>query len=192
MEKIVLISCGSKKMNKRTKAKDMYQSPLFKHSLEYALKLNPDKIFILSALYGLLDLETEIEPYDVTISNVSKQNRLKKPQLKVLNKMKELTLPHAQVAEVIGELNMIRLTRDSKEINLRPEYPLNQSQINRIAERYLINKHHYEGEGEYNITLYDLYNMGTEVQKPGIMDLPLIIPANHSLGQFFISNYNLN
>ena len=86
MEKIILISCGSKKMNKRTKAKDMYQSPLFKNSLEYALKLNPDKIFILSALYGLLDLEKEIEPYDVTISNVSKQNRLKKPQLKVLNK----------------------------------------------------------------------------------------------------------
>jgi cytoplasmic iron level regulating protein YaaA (DUF328/UPF0246 family) len=90
MEKIVLISCGSKKMNKRTKAKDMYQSPLFKNSLEYALKLNPDKIFILSALYGLLDLETEIEPYDVTISNVSKQNRLKKPQLKVLNKSEKI------------------------------------------------------------------------------------------------------
>jgi cytoplasmic iron level regulating protein YaaA (DUF328/UPF0246 family) len=90
MEKIVLISCGSKKMNKRTKAKDMYQSPLFKNSLEYALKLNPDKILILSALYGLLDLETEIEPYDVTISNVTKQNRLKKPQLKVLNKNEKI------------------------------------------------------------------------------------------------------
>tara|TARA_R110002096_G_scaffold419055_1_gene623481 strand:- start:1035 stop:1496 length:462 start_codon:yes stop_codon:yes gene_type:complete len=90
MEKIVLISCGSKKMNKRTKAKEMYQSPLFKNSLEYALKLNPNKIFILSAHYGLLDLETEIEPYDVTISNVSKQNRLKKPELKVLNKSEKI------------------------------------------------------------------------------------------------------
>jgi cytoplasmic iron level regulating protein YaaA (DUF328/UPF0246 family) len=86
MKKIILISCGSKKMKERTKAKDMYQSPLFKHSLEYAIKLNPDKIFILSAHYGLLELETEIEPYDVTIANISKANREKKPQLKVLNK----------------------------------------------------------------------------------------------------------
>lgn len=90
MKKIVLISCGSKKMNTKTKAKDMYQSPLFKYSLQYAFKLNPDKIFILSALYGLLDLETEIEPYDVTISNVSLQNRLKKPQLKVLSKNEKI------------------------------------------------------------------------------------------------------
>lgn len=90
MKKIILISCGSKKMKERAKAKDMYQSPLFKHSLEYAIKLNPDKIFILSALYGLLDLETEIEPYDVTISNVSKKNRLKKPQLIVLNKNEKI------------------------------------------------------------------------------------------------------
>ncbi|AMC11914.1 hypothetical protein Lupro_11840 [Lutibacter profundi] len=73
-------------MNKRTKAKEMYQSPLFKHSLEYAERLNRDKIFILSAHYGLLTLNTEIKPYDMTISNVSKKNRERKPQLKVLTK----------------------------------------------------------------------------------------------------------
>jgi len=90
MKKIVLISCGSKKLSIKTKAKNMYQSPLFKHSLEYAIKLNPDKIFILSAHYGLLELETEIEPYDVTIANISKANREKKPQLKVLTKTEKI------------------------------------------------------------------------------------------------------
>lgn len=52
-KKIGLISCVSKKLNCKTKAKDLYTSPLFKYSLAYARKLNPDKIYILSAKYGL-------------------------------------------------------------------------------------------------------------------------------------------
>ena len=113
-------------------------------------------------------------------------------ELRILKKMQEIDVPHEEVAQVVGELNMIRLTRDSKDINLRPEYPLNQSQINRLAERYLVNRHQFKGEGEFKTSLYDLYNLGTDMQKPGIMDLPLIIPANHSFGQFFIDRYNLN
>jgi hypothetical protein len=83
MKQIVLISCVSKKGDKKMKAKDLYKSPLFKSSLAYAYKLNPDKIFILSALHHLLELEREIEPYDVTLSNVPKNKR--KAGLKVLN-----------------------------------------------------------------------------------------------------------
>jgi hypothetical protein len=83
MKRVVLISCVSKKGNKKMKAKDLYLSTLFKSSLAYAYKLRPDKIFILSALYLLLELEREIEPYDVTLSNVPKNKR--KAGLKVLN-----------------------------------------------------------------------------------------------------------
>jgi len=87
MAKIVLISCTSRKRAYKTKAKYLYdRSPLFRKSLEYARLLNPDKIFILSAKYGLLDPDVEIEPYDVTLSNVSKKVRTKKPNLKVLSK----------------------------------------------------------------------------------------------------------
>ena len=83
MKTIVLISCVSKKRGVKTKSKDLYQSALFKYSLTYAYSLRPDKIFILSALHHVLDLETEIEPYDVTLSNVPKHKR--KTGLKVLN-----------------------------------------------------------------------------------------------------------
>ncbi len=48
----------------------MYISPLFEKSLAYARKLKADKIFILSAKYGLLDLDTEIEPYDLTLNEM--------------------------------------------------------------------------------------------------------------------------
>jgi cytoplasmic iron level regulating protein YaaA (DUF328/UPF0246 family) len=83
MKKVVLISCVSKKRDKKANATNLYISPLFRSSLEYAYKLNPDKIFILSALHHLLELDRVIEPYDVTLSNVPKNKR--KPGLIVLN-----------------------------------------------------------------------------------------------------------
>ena len=71
MQKIVLISCVSKKRPQRSKARELYISPLFKKNLEYALKLAPDKIYILSAKYGLVGLDDEIEPYDLTLNTMS-------------------------------------------------------------------------------------------------------------------------
>ena len=72
MQKIVLIACASKKGNKKAKAKDLYISALFKSSLSFAYKINADKIYILSALHHLLELEKEIEPYNVTLSILPK------------------------------------------------------------------------------------------------------------------------
>ncbi|MBA7706221.1 hypothetical protein ES703_115071 [subsurface metagenome] len=71
MKKIVLISCASKKLAFKSKAEDLYISTLFKLSLAYAKKLKPDKIFILSAKYGLLNLNDEIATYNETLNNKS-------------------------------------------------------------------------------------------------------------------------
>ena len=90
MEKIVLISCVSKKLNHKSKAQDLYVSPLFQKNLQYAKSLNPDKIFILSAKYGLLRLNEEIEPYDKTL-NKMRSNEIKEWANSVLNQLKKLT-----------------------------------------------------------------------------------------------------
>src|SRR5690349_9582189 len=71
MKKIVLISCVSKKRSYKSRARDLYISPLFKKNLQYALNLNPDQIFVLSAKYGLVALDVEIEPYDLTLNTMS-------------------------------------------------------------------------------------------------------------------------
>ena len=71
MKKIVLISCVSKKRSLKSKARDLYISPLFKKNLQYALKLKPDQIFVLSAKYGLVPLDEVIEPYDLTLNAMS-------------------------------------------------------------------------------------------------------------------------
>jgi cytoplasmic iron level regulating protein YaaA (DUF328/UPF0246 family) len=46
----------------------MYISPLFKSAYKYAMKLGADKIFILSAKYGLLEETDLIEPYNETLN----------------------------------------------------------------------------------------------------------------------------
>ena len=77
MAKIVLISCVSKKLDRKSKSGDLYISPLFRYALKYTKSLNPDKIFILSAKYGLVGLDDEIEPYDLTL------NKMKSDEIKI-------------------------------------------------------------------------------------------------------------
>lgn len=87
--KIVLISCASKKLPERAKAKDLYVSQLFKLNLRYACSLNPDRIFILSAKYGLLNPDEEISPYNETLNTKSKQE-IKLWADEVLKKLKNV------------------------------------------------------------------------------------------------------
>lgn len=69
-KRIVLISCVSKKLPRRSKARDLYISALFKLSLQYAEKLAPDGIFILSAKYELLPTDREVDPYEQTLNKM--------------------------------------------------------------------------------------------------------------------------
>jgi cytoplasmic iron level regulating protein YaaA (DUF328/UPF0246 family) len=89
-KKIVLISCVSKKRSQKCKARELYTSALFKKNLQYALKLDPDKMFILSAKYGLVELDDEIEPYDLTLNTMSAQE-VKRWAQRVLSQLAEKT-----------------------------------------------------------------------------------------------------
>jgi len=75
MNTIVLISCVSREMPHRARARDLYVSPLFRMNLKYAQQFSPQKVFILSAKYGLVQLDEEIEPYDVTLNKMSARER---------------------------------------------------------------------------------------------------------------------
>lgn len=88
MSKVVLISCVSKKLPYKAKAKELYVSTLFKYNLKYAKSLNPDKIFILSAKYGLVNLEREIEPYDKTLNDMPSKD-IRKWAACVINQIKK-------------------------------------------------------------------------------------------------------
>lgn len=87
--RIVLISCVSQKLSHRAKAKDLYVSTLFRLNLKYAKLLNPDAIYILSAKYGLLSLEQEIEPYEQTLNNM-RSDEIKDWARKVIAQLDEV------------------------------------------------------------------------------------------------------
>lgn len=70
MKTIVLIACAAKKVAHRARAADLYISPLFVANLRYARSLKPDAIYILSAKYGLLPLDREVEPYDLSLNTM--------------------------------------------------------------------------------------------------------------------------
>ena len=72
---VVLISCAGRKRNRKSKAQELYVSPLFKKKMAYARALLPDAIYILSAKYGLLKLDEEIEPYDLTLDTMTAEEK---------------------------------------------------------------------------------------------------------------------
>lgn len=88
--KVVLISCVGKKKSRRSKAKDLYDSAWFIEAFRYAQSLNPDKIFILSAKYGLVDQNKEIASYEETL-NTKSDRELKTWADKVMTELKDKT-----------------------------------------------------------------------------------------------------
>ena len=100
--KAVLISCVSKKLDTKAKAKELYCSPLFRYNLKFAQKLNPDKTFILSAKYGLVPLEKEIEPYNLTLNTMKDKEIKKWAQLVLADLKKEANLERDEIVFLAG------------------------------------------------------------------------------------------
>lgn len=84
---IVLVACVKEKQNSVCLAKDMYKGDLFPEWMKFAESLNPSNIFILSGKYGLLNLDDEIEPYDVNL-NLKAEEALKNWSKEILTKLK--------------------------------------------------------------------------------------------------------
>ena len=89
MKNIVLISCVSKKLDRKSTAENIYTSSFFRKNLTYAKSLKPSGIFILSAKHGLLKLTDEIEPYDKTL-NKMRVNERKDWSKVVVNQLKSV------------------------------------------------------------------------------------------------------
>lgn len=74
---IVFLSCTKTKALERCEAKNMYRGEIFKKSYQYAKILNPRKIYILSAKYYVLEENDIIEPYEMTLSKMTKFKKMR-------------------------------------------------------------------------------------------------------------------
>lgn len=87
-KKVVLISCSKQQVKGCHMAKDLYDSHIFRKSLQYAISLDPDEIFVLSTKYGLLPLCMTKKDYNVP----KPENGWKLWSEKVLNEFKKYNL----------------------------------------------------------------------------------------------------
>ena len=74
--KVALLSCTSRKKNYPCRASEMYsESSRFRLAYQYAKKTS-DKIYILSAKYGLISEYEVIKPYNEALKDKSSKERL--------------------------------------------------------------------------------------------------------------------
>lgn len=72
--KIALVGCGKEKLGHAAPACELYTGPLFRAARRWA-ETFADRWFILSAQHGLLDPDAVIEPYDLKLSQLSREER---------------------------------------------------------------------------------------------------------------------
>lgn len=104
----------------------------------------------------------------------------------IMRRMKEITVDYDEVSRLIGELNIMRVRKDT--LHELQNYALNQTQINQFIERYIKK---YKVNPEDVSSLWSIYNIGTEFHKAGSTDLPLIIPNNVTFSDYLIGRYSL-
>ena len=71
-------------------------------NMEYTRSLNPDKIFILSAKYGLLNLDDEIEPYNETLNEKSVREIKAWSEIVIKSLGKEINITEDEVIFLAG------------------------------------------------------------------------------------------
>jgi hypothetical protein len=72
---IVLVGCGKRKRERPCEAGEMYIGQLFRSHMALARQLPAREILILSAHYGVLELDRVIEPYDTTLRDLGRAGR---------------------------------------------------------------------------------------------------------------------
>ena len=145
--------------------------------------LSPERIV---SNYGRNKVSTErlFEQIDEWLADFDTQmtedrNRIERLKSRILTPM--------EVYAVIGLLTTLRVSHDSTDKRLSSQvetYPLNQSQISVFTENLL--KLSLERQ---ELTAWDLYNVATEIYKPGRTDIPAAIPQNSALAELLLSEH---
>ena len=102
-----------------------------------------------------------------------------------IQRLKRRIVSLEEIYMYIGLLTALRVSHDSADRNLSSSvetYPLNQGQISQFAEEVL-----KLAMTKERITAWDLYNVATEIYKPGKTDFPALIPQNGAMADLLLS-----
>ena len=106
-------------------------------------------------------------------------------EIERIQRLKRRIVPMEEIYLYIGLLTALRVSHDSSDRNLSSTvetYPLNQSQISISTEEVL-----KLAMSKGQITAWDLYNVATEIYKPGKTDFPALIPQNGAMAELLLS-----
>lgn len=102
-----------------------------------------------------------------------------------IRRLQNTIVTEQQIYTYIGLLTSLRVAHDSSDKSLSSKidtYPLNQSQISIFTENVLKLL-----QQKNTITAWDLYNVATELYKPGRTDFPSMIPQNGAFAETLFS-----
>jgi len=109
---------------------------------------------------------------------------------RVIEKMRSIKCDKADVLRLIGFLTSIRVAFDNQIGNVKDKlktYPLNQAQISIFTENYL----RFE-EVQKNVSLWDVYNLATDIYHPNKTEIPNILPQTAVWFDVLDDMYKLN
>lgn len=75
MRTVTLVACAATKLDRPAPARELYRSDLFVKSSAYAQRLG--EWYILSAAHGLVHPDTVLEPYNVTLDDMTRDERMR-------------------------------------------------------------------------------------------------------------------
>lgn len=107
-----------------------------------------------------------------------------------IRRLKEKKVTPPEMYAYIGLLTALRVSHDSSDKRLSAQvetYPLNQGQISVFTEDLL-----KLSLQKKTITAWDIYNIATELYKPGKTDFPSMIPQNGTLAELLLGDSPLN
>lgn len=122
MARIAFIACSKTKAKDAMPAAALYTSPLFKKSLLAALDL-ADKVYILSAEHGVLDLGDHVAPYDTTLKTMRREARFAWGA-RTGEQLTKVLRPHDTAVMLCGQEYLAPIMPKLEEIGVVVEVPL--------------------------------------------------------------------
>jgi hypothetical protein len=119
---ISFVACSKTKRGRPSPAALLYDSALYRKSLLYALSRS-DEAYILSAKHGALSLGTRIEPYDLTIKNFTRHQKIEWAA-KVTPQLRQVLTSKDTAVFVAGRDYYFDLIPEIARIGCRVEIPL--------------------------------------------------------------------
>ena len=124
MARIAFVACSKTKAKEVMPAAALYTSPLFKKSLLAALDL-ADKVYILSAEHGVLDLSEPVAPYDSSLKTMRREARLAWGE-RTGDQLVKVLRPRDTAVMLCGEEYLAPLRPKLGEIGVALEMPLDK------------------------------------------------------------------